>query len=70
MQLFYFQNAGDIDAKIEEQKQKAIASKSPIQPYIILQGTLLNCSSPLLVIDNIKYTFNTISQAFDTLFNP
>ncbi|KAL4713684.1 hypothetical protein ACJJTC_004215 [Scirpophaga incertulas] len=62
------ENTGDIESKIQDQILKAATNKLPVQPYLILQGTLLNCSSPLLVIDSVKYKFNSISKAFDTMF--
>ncbi|XP_026321486.1 uncharacterized protein LOC113231398 isoform X2 [Hyposmocoma kahamanoa] len=61
-------NAGDIDQVIKEQKQKATSKKLSVQPYVILQGSLLECGSPLLIVDDVRYQFLTITKAFDTLF--
>ncbi|KAL4715340.1 hypothetical protein ACJJTC_015111 [Scirpophaga incertulas] len=57
-----------LNLKYTDQILKAATNKLPVQPYLILQGTLLNCCSPLLVIDSVKYKFNSISKAFDTMF--
>ncbi|KAL4718864.1 hypothetical protein ACJJTC_011323 [Scirpophaga incertulas] len=61
-------SAGDIDAVISKQKEKAYANKISKQPYIILQGTLHSCASPVLIIDDVRYQFRNIQKAFDILF--
>lgn len=62
-------NAGDIEQTIINQREKALAKKLSIQPYIILQGSLSEgVSAPLLIIDDVKYQFQSITKSFDTLF--
>ncbi|KAJ8728806.1 hypothetical protein PYW07_006502 [Mythimna separata] len=61
-------NPGDINKTVEERKEEARRQRESVQPYLILLGSIQNCQQFYLVIDEIKYTFNSALIAFDTLF--
>lgn len=60
---------GDIEGIIEEQKQKALVNKLSVQPYIIIEGfTLTDIEKVYVVIDKIRYQFQSVQKAFDIYF--
>lgn len=65
---FFFQNPGDINITIQNQKDKAIKEKRQVQPYLIVLGTQTSIQRLYLVIDKLMYTFNSARRGFDILF--
>lgn len=47
---------------------KALAKKNTVQPYILIQGDELEHNQVFLVVDLIKYQFNSAIKAVDYLF--
>ncbi|KAL4710274.1 hypothetical protein ACJJTC_003554 [Scirpophaga incertulas] len=66
--MIIVENPGDINATIQRQIEKGVRRKINVQPYIILLGTMQKVSQAYIVIDNIRYTFDSATTAFDILF--
>ncbi|KAL4703133.1 hypothetical protein ACJJTC_014844 [Scirpophaga incertulas] len=66
--MIIVENPGDITKTVAEKKEEAHKLREPVQPYIILLGSLQNIHHLYVVIDDIKYIFNSALHAFDTLF--
>ncbi|KAL4705891.1 hypothetical protein ACJJTC_017473 [Scirpophaga incertulas] len=66
--MIIVENPGDITKTVAEKKEEAHKQREPVQPYIILLGSLQNIHHLYVVIDDIKYIFNSALHAFDTLF--
>lgn len=64
-----FQNFGDITKKIEDLAKAANKQKQTLQPFLIRCGSAAEYRPKYyLVIDNVKYKFESGTKAFDTLF--
>ncbi|XP_073954135.1 uncharacterized protein [Choristoneura fumiferana] len=61
-------DAGDIDNVIQKQNQKASSVNLTVQPYILVVGKLHDFSAIYIVIDDVKYEFQSAAKAFDVLF--
>lgn len=66
---FYVQQPGDILSAIEQRKDNSYKRKLRIQPYLLVEGDSIdNLRCFYVVIDSVKYQFDSCSRAFDTLF--
>ncbi|KAH0533625.1 hypothetical protein KQX54_000387 [Cotesia glomerata] len=66
--VLFVENPGDIDTEMENQKLRALNKKDTVQPYVIIQGNELEHNQVFLVVDSIKYQFNSAMKAVDCLF--
>lgn len=66
--FFCLQNPGDIDSVLQKQIDIAAKRKLQVQPYVILLGTPQKVHQAYIVIDKIRYTFASVTEAFDILF--
>lgn len=66
---WYFQVPGDIEVTISKQKQKASVKKTTVQPYIIIEGpSLTEIRNVYVIMDKIKYHYQSLVQALDICF--
>lgn len=59
---------GETVTQIEEKIQLKLKLKVPIQPFIIVQGSLIDASNFVVFFDGCRYQCNCILQALDTCF--
>ncbi|KAH0549741.1 hypothetical protein KQX54_013358 [Cotesia glomerata] len=60
--------AGRIDPLIQKRREDAYENNETVQPYIIGQGSIENCQQILLIVDKVRFEFESIVIAFDCLF--
>ncbi|XP_073964093.1 uncharacterized protein isoform X1 [Choristoneura fumiferana] len=62
-------DAGNIDTIIKKKKEKSASRVlQSVQPYILVLGKLHDFSALYIVIDDVKYSFESAAKAFDVLF--
>jgi len=66
--LNYFRQIAQTAAEMEAQLQIIITGRGPIQPFILVVGSLLDPKQILVYFDNIKYKMFSVLKAFDTCF--
>ncbi|KAK4886725.1 hypothetical protein RN001_002996 [Aquatica leii] len=60
---------GDINNIIDIQKEKASLRKQQVQPYLIIEGpTLKEIRKVYVIVDELRYQFESSKKAFDTCF--
>ncbi|KAI8427483.1 hypothetical protein MSG28_002016 [Choristoneura fumiferana] len=59
-------DAGNIDTIIKKKKEKSASRVlQSVQPYILVLGKLHDFSALYIVIDDVKYSFESAAKAFD-----
>lgn len=63
------QSAADIPSVLERVQERALSHKQKVQPYLLVEGdSLSNPRTYYVVLDSIRYQFESSKKAFDTLF--
>lgn len=54
---------------MEQEKRKALARNQRVQPYILIEGpSLTDVKTSYIVVDDIRYQFNSVLKALDICF--